>query len=573
MKKIITLFAIMLSMFAVAQENGEYMYIFRNNTIERIPVSEIDSVTFVDPSITETPDVPDAPQLASGVYLGILGFNQQLYSYPVCVLTKENKSEFNAFVDGLTMKNGTLLYYSVDQAINTLQAAQMPDDVSTAAIVTFTDGLDQGSIMMNGSYQQSSEYLNALNRRIMNETVCGQPITAYSIGLRGSDVTDVTTFRNNLSKLASSQENATEVTSMSEVNAKFKEIAEQLSQSNYFQTINLTIPGVSNGTVIRFTFDNATSAAKSSLYIEGTFNLSTRSLDNVKYVGLTSSSGTNVRGIVDGIFVSFTFEDVHAENNKLIDKQSVDEWSYISSNGTWQINSEFDKTENTNIVTERSSAVIMLVLDCSSSLAGDFSKVQSNAKDFINTLCDAAPDGDNSSTSPYEAVDLGLSVKWASCNVGANAPEEYGDYFAWGEISPKSSYYESNSVTYGKEMSDISGNAQYDAARANWGGNWRMPTLAEIKELYRNCSWKWTTQNGVNGYRVTGPNGNSIFVPAAGYRYGTSPDNEGYCSYYWSSTPYESDSNYAYYLGFDGSNYFWHYSYRHIGQSVRPVLE
>ena len=138
MKKIITLFALMLSMFAVAQENGEYMYIFRNNTIERIPVSEIDSVTFVDPSITETPDVPDAPQLASGVYLGILGFNQQLYSYPVCGLTKENKSEFNAFVDGLTMKNGTLLYYSVDQAINTLQAAQMPDDVSTAAIVTFT---------------------------------------------------------------------------------------------------------------------------------------------------------------------------------------------------------------------------------------------------------------------------------------------------------------------------------------------------------------------------------------------------------------------------------------------------
>lgn len=177
------------------------------------------------------------------------------------------------------------------------------------------------------------------------------------------------------------------------------------------------------------------------------------------------------------------------------------------------------------------------------------------------------------STSPYEAVDLGLSVKWASCNVGANAPEEYGDYFAWGEISPKSSYDNFNSVTYGKAMSDISGNAQYDAARANWGGKWRMPTLAEINELLNNCSWKWTTQNGVNGYRVTGPNGNSVFVPAAGFRRGTSLNNEGSSGYYWSSTPYESDSLHAYCLFFDSSDYDWGHSSRYNGLCVRPVLE
>lgn len=173
----------------------------------------------------------------------------------------------------------------------------------------------------------------------------------------------------------------------------------------------------------------------------------------------------------------------------------------------------------------------------------------------------------------YEAIDLGLSVKWASCNVGANAPEEYGDYFAWGEISPKSRYSDNNSVTYGKAMSDISGNAQYDAARANWGGNWRMPTRAEQDELFNECTWEWTTLNGVNGYRVTGPNGNSIFLPATGYRDGTSLVDEGSYGNYWSSTPSGSGSDYARSLEFDSNDYFWNNYYRYGGYSVRPVLE
>ena len=171
------------------------------------------------------------------------------------------------------------------------------------------------------------------------------------------------------------------------------------------------------------------------------------------------------------------------------------------------------------------------------------------------------------------AVDLGLSVKWASCNVGANSPEEYGDYFAWGEISPKSSYTEDNSLTYDVPMSDISGNPQYDAARANWGGGWRMPTKSEIDELVENCTWEWTKLNGVNGYKVTGPNGNSIFLPAAGYRYGMSSYNVGSYGFFWSSTPYEDYDYDAYCLSFDSGGHDWGWDYRDHGPSVRPVLE
>ena len=183
------------------------------------------------------------------------------------------------------------------------------------------------------------------------------------------------------------------------------------------------------------------------------------------------------------------------------------------------------------------------------------------------------PDGATGKHEGHEYVDLGLSVKWATCNVGANSPEEFGQYFAWGETTTKAEYTADNSTTYGKTMNDISGNAQYDAATANWGGNWRMPTSDELYELIDNCTWKWTTQNGVNVYKVTGPNGNSIFLPAAGYRYWSSLYDAGSDGYYWSSSPYDYYYDDAYDLNFDSGYHSMSYNDRYEGQSVRPVIE
>ena len=184
------------------------------------------------------------------------------------------------------------------------------------------------------------------------------------------------------------------------------------------------------------------------------------------------------------------------------------------------------------------------------------------------------PDGSDGKHEGHEYVDLGLSVKWATCNVGATKPEEYGNYYAWGETATKSEYTGDNSLTYGKQMSDISGNAQYDAATANWGGKWRMPTVAELGELHNNCIWTWTTQNGVNGDKVVGPNGNSIFLPAAGYRGGSSLTYAGSYGYFWSSTPYDDGyDNDAFYLDFGSGGQGMHNFYRSHGRSVRPVVE
>lgn len=176
----------------------------------------------------------------------------------------------------------------------------------------------------------------------------------------------------------------------------------------------------------------------------------------------------------------------------------------------------------------------------------------------------------------HEYVDLGLpsGLKWATCNVGAITPEDYGDYFAWGETSPKADYTLENSITYEEQMSDISGNAQYDAATANWGRSWRMPTIDEMQELVDHCEWEWTEVNGVNGSRVIGPNGSYIFLPAAGYRHGTSLCYDGVYGRYWSSTPDDGNSDYyAYELGFDDGGEDVNYSSRFLGLTVRPITE
>lgn len=174
----------------------------------------------------------------------------------------------------------------------------------------------------------------------------------------------------------------------------------------------------------------------------------------------------------------------------------------------------------------------------------------------------------------HEWVDLGLSVKWATCNIGASSPSDYGDYYAWGETWTKSEYREDNSVTHGKTMDDISGDVRYDAARANWGGSWRLPTKVEMEELIEKCTWQWTAQGGHKGYRVTGPNGSSIFMPAAGDRAGSSLYDAEDGGIFWSSTPVEDDTRCAYGLYcFSQDRHDWGFYFRYGGASVRPVSD
>ena len=197
----------------------------------------------------------------------------------------------------------------------------------------------------------------------------------------------------------------------------------------------------------------------------------------------------------------------------------------------------------------------------------------------------------NINANGHEWVDLGLpsGTLWATCNVGANSPEDYGEYFAWGETTPKSTY---NWSTYkwckGRydNMTKYCTDSDYgivdnkttldlsdDAAYVNWGGDWCMPTRAELEELKDNCASCWVTQNGVKGCKIiSNVNGNSIFLPAAGYRNGSDLSSAGSNGDSWSSSLYTYYSHNASYLYFDSDDVGCSYDYRSYGRSVRPVI-
>ena len=204
-------------------------------------------------------------------------------------------------------------------------------------------------------------------------------------------------------------------------------------------------------------------------------------------------------------------------------------------------------------------------------------------------------DGGVIDKSPAQVIDLGLpsGTLWASCNVGTTKPEEYGDYYAWGEIIPKydfrcetykwcnesqnrltkychMSYFGNDGFQDNKTELDV----EDDAAYMNWGGSWRMPSFIQIKELINNCSWEWIKLNGVCGFKGTSRNnGNIIFLPATGYRSSTSNDHVGTAGLYWSRTSDPEDfPEEAYNIDFYSGHMDWNdICDRCYGLSVRPV--
>ena len=205
---------------------------------------------------------------------------------------------------------------------------------------------------------------------------------------------------------------------------------------------------------------------------------------------------------------------------------------------------------------------------------------------FPETTPDTPDTPEDPEKPNHEWVDLGLSVKWATCNVGADSPEEYGNYYAWGETEPKD-YYSDETITFGLNISELEsrgyidneGNltSSYDAATANWGKEWRMPTEDEVKELIEKGIWTWQYLNGVKGYKVTGPSGNSIFLPPAGECYWGNKELVGKYGNYWSSTASEYKNIYGQVLyegvtlSFYDEDYFRGSDFRYYGKSVRPV--
>ena len=201
---------------------------------------------------------------------------------------------------------------------------------------------------------------------------------------------------------------------------------------------------------------------------------------------------------------------------------------------------------------------------------------------------EATPEEPEDPYNGHEYVDMGFvsGVKWATCNVGAALPTDYGEHYAWGDLETKEVYsWREGCLTYGKELDDISGNPEYDVATVKWGEKWRMPRLQDMYELVTQCDWIWAD----NGFNVVSKiNGNYIFLPAAGFMNTESAIHnqkegvldQGTWGYYWTTTPYSEEiegapntNKNACFVTFSSYGYMTDQGLRVWGYSIRPVTD
>ena len=341
----------------------------------------------------------------------------------------------------------------------------------------------------------------------------------------------------------------------------------------------------------------------------------------IKDIILLADKGIMNNG--DGVLCALTFDNVKADINGVVERigeaisfrncgitypgdayiEHIDYGYYIATGDgdladhiiisrTSDVKGDVNGDGEVNIADV--NAIINVILgDGSNAFADVNADGEINIAD-VNVVINIILGGDAPTPDNHEYVDLGLpsGTLWATCNVGANSPEEFGHHFAWGETEPKDVYDRSTYKWCNGSYTTITKyctNSEYgyngfvdnkteldledDAAYVNWGPSWCMPTVEQQQELYQNCSSVWTTKNGVNGRLFTGPNGNTLFLPAAGGRWDGSLYYVGSYGYYWSRTLYTcfSRSDLAYnldftsgYVGCDGDD-------RIIGFTVRAV--
>lgn len=346
----------------------------------------------------------NATELPAGMYLGVIGFNQQLYTRSITRLDAAAIQETKQFIENLQLGGATLLYHAVNTSLDMLASNGIPNDLINVSIVNFTDGLDEGSYTFS-NYSSGAQYLQAVTQRIRNEKIADVSIEAHTIGTQGNDVFsyDLTEFLNNLNGISSlpSDKYVHFVTNFSDVQAAFREIAENLHQQSTNSILTLRLPVPDPNTRIRFSFDITTApphqpneAIESEHYIEGVYVNDSEGkgvLTGVQYVGLSSTSGSTVTAVsMEPPFAVFKLEgmmdaDGHNFSNNTI--AHLLEWKYNTNASAWIHNSEFTSSGNTEVTNEYYSSLVMLNLDCSESLGAEkFGELKTYAKEFVDVL-------------------------------------------------------------------------------------------------------------------------------------------------------------------------------------------
>lgn len=393
---------------------GDFNIVFPLNFFKNIPFSVDDSsASTVDPSPGFELDGEEY-----GIYLGLKGFNNSLFSKPVGRLSDETKGEYIDFINNLEKDNGTVLYYAIDRAIAELAAPSYPENLKNVVLVTFTDGLDEGSTGYRPEFSRD-EYAEYITEKIKQTKIQGVDINAYSIGLMSKYVPSEFMFTDVLQGVASEPSNVITTNDMAGVDKQLQMIVDELIRTSESKIISFSVPDLSDGDVICYTLDHTDSGDSpepSALKIQGTYSKSKQALVDVVYTGFTSGSGSEVPAVRNSesqAFLDFKFIDCKDLEGAplIVDVADIDQWRYYDKYSVWVHNIELAKDEDIKIETSYNSTTVIFALDCSSSLEDKFPELKETAIRFVRKLA-----GEDISLNGIHSVKAGIDE---------NAPVEY----------------------------------------------------------------------------------------------------------------------------------------------------
>lgn len=356
--------------------------------------------------------------------MGLLSFNDRVNELPINLLNQETKNKFTSFVNKMDTTTATLLYAGVETALNSLKTVRLPDNLKNAILITFSDGLDQGSAEAFPEYKQTPiTYAEYLHNEIINTKIGDCDLEAYMIGLKGSDVKDEQLFNYNLEALSSNKDNIFLVNDISELEKSLTEIFNDLNKQISERVITLKVPKLYNGYTYRFTLDGIGengNPTDSKIWFEGVYNISDLTLEDVQYYGFSSSSGKTLQATLSGTYLTFTLTDCRNDDGELLDLKAsdIDQWFITPTTGKWNPNSEKISEKDLKVEDIKSSCVVMFALDSSTSLKNLFSQVKSTANYFINLLAgedvsgisEISFDKDSEKASDFDLKDSDLEI-------------------------------------------------------------------------------------------------------------------------------------------------------------------
>jgi hypothetical protein len=426
-----------------------------------------------------------------GVYIGIISFagdaTDLTGGVPVLLDAAGKTSLTNKLSSSYTIasQSGTALFYAVHKAFANLKSrdTQYPTNLDSVNVVTFTDGLDNGSTGQSAqspiegqTFDSDDEYTSYINGQIGSRTIAGKPITAYSVGIQGNDVTNVTKFQNDLAKIASAGKSQT-LTDFGNLQATFTSIANGLQIAHTSTTFTMKTTLLGSDTKVRMTFDvtgdNAADGAASTKYIEGTITRTgtgssmAYTFGGISYTGgLGSTQGAGpITGTINGSEVNFAFTGVTGYT-PATEESKAKQWLMSPGTTEWQKNSEYDVSGATNTQIEKRSSIIYLVLDSSRSLnTTQIGQIRSAVQEFINSLYNQLNGSGNNNSGNDDEKGHGNYAPSTPTNVTASAQSSSSIQVSWSSVSGASYYqiyratsasgsYESMGETYYTNYTD-----------------------------------------------------------------------------------------------------------------------